>query len=353
MPDGILFRWVDGNGEPASFESAVSWEDSDVIARSKEFWDPSTEAWYWADADGTIARNKDVYLRSNGGKWVRYDENGHMVKGEDYRYGAWYYFDYQTGAMAKGVNLIKADDSEKWVYYDVVTGKMAHGEAYLSYDRAHTGWYYFDPYTGEMDHEWAWIPTSNKWVYYDKCTGIMQHGSLMIDGKPYYLDQTTGEKLSHQQCAQKVLNVARSRAGIRSADNYIADLRNAGGSTDPYGPCMTFVWWCYQQAGEKYQLLNGFPTGWPHDAANWFSSQGRLKKSNPQPGDVWLVNQPVPGWGPIGASATHAGIVDHAANGRVYVWQHIGGRVQLIAENPNSVPWSYFVGYGNPNMNDD
>jgi hypothetical protein len=33
---------------------------------------------------------KDVYLHSNGGKWVRYDSNGHMVKGEDYRYDGWY-----------------------------------------------------------------------------------------------------------------------------------------------------------------------------------------------------------------------------------------------------------------------
>ena len=44
---------------------------------------------------------KDVYLRSNGGKWVRYNAAGHMVKGEDYRYGGWYYFDKNTGAMAK------------------------------------------------------------------------------------------------------------------------------------------------------------------------------------------------------------------------------------------------------------
>ena len=27
-----------------------------------------------------MAASKDVYQESNGGKWVRYDENGHMVK---------------------------------------------------------------------------------------------------------------------------------------------------------------------------------------------------------------------------------------------------------------------------------
>ena len=50
---------------------------------------------------GVMAYNKRCLLRSNGGKWVRYDSNGHMVKGEDYRYGGWYYFDMTTGAMAK------------------------------------------------------------------------------------------------------------------------------------------------------------------------------------------------------------------------------------------------------------
>ncbi|MCB4900834.1 surface protein A, partial [Bifidobacterium pseudocatenulatum] len=63
------------------------WFDSGTMARLKEIYDPSSNAWYWLDADGTMARNKDVYQRSNGGKWVRYDSNGHMIKGEDYRYG--------------------------------------------------------------------------------------------------------------------------------------------------------------------------------------------------------------------------------------------------------------------------
>lgn len=34
--------------------------------------------------------------------WVRYDESGAMKKGEDFRYGGWYFFDYITGEMAKG-----------------------------------------------------------------------------------------------------------------------------------------------------------------------------------------------------------------------------------------------------------
>ena len=69
------------------------WQEKDgSYAQGKEIYDPSTDAWYWIDANGVMAQNKDVYLRSNGGKWVRYDSNGRMVKGEDFRYGAWYNF---------------------------------------------------------------------------------------------------------------------------------------------------------------------------------------------------------------------------------------------------------------------
>ena len=49
---------------------------------------------------------RTVYQESNGGKWVRYDENGHMVKGWDVNENGSYYFDQITGAMAKGVLMM-------------------------------------------------------------------------------------------------------------------------------------------------------------------------------------------------------------------------------------------------------
>ena len=72
--------------------------------RGKEIYDPATDAWYWLDAvdGGKRAMSKDVYQESDGGKWVRYDEEGHMVKGWSELNGAKYYFDPITGAMRKG-----------------------------------------------------------------------------------------------------------------------------------------------------------------------------------------------------------------------------------------------------------
>ena len=178
-------HWVTKNGQKY-------WRDSDgSLARSKEIYDPESNAWYWIDSDGTMAHDKDVYLRSNGGKWVRYDSNGHMIKGEDSRYGVWYNFDFTTGAMSKGMTYLS--NGNKWVYYDMVTGKMAHGEAYLNFDKEHSGWYLFDNITGARCTGDIFIRSNGgKWVRYDQKTGKMVKGLQKQNGLWYYFDPVTG-----------------------------------------------------------------------------------------------------------------------------------------------------------------
>lgn len=53
-----------------------------------------------------MAVSKDVYQESSGGKWVRYDENGHMIKGWDTNSNGTYYFEPVTGAMLKGYQWV-------------------------------------------------------------------------------------------------------------------------------------------------------------------------------------------------------------------------------------------------------
>lgn len=168
------------------------WYDNGVLARDKQVYDPSTDAWYWFDADGTMARNKDVYIpvsntdRSHG-KWVRYNSEGGMVKGEDLRYGGWYWFDPITGEMFKGfTNIPDGTPNGKWVYYDEITGQMHHGESCIN-----GGWYRFDDWTGKMIHG-EYRTESDNWYYYDAITGIMQKGSVFHDNNWYYYDPITG-----------------------------------------------------------------------------------------------------------------------------------------------------------------
>lgn len=178
------------------------WYEDGRMARSHAFYDRASDAWYWADADGSIARDKDVFIpkdesdRSKGGKWVRFDKESRMVKGEQHSTKAghvgWYYFDPTTGEMAKGMRYVPSNGG-KWVYYDATTGIMVHGERYVDYDAAHTGWYYFDPTTGKMTHGDVYVRSNGgKWVRYDRTTGIMVHGLQYQDGSWYYFDPTTG-----------------------------------------------------------------------------------------------------------------------------------------------------------------
>ena len=101
--------WVEENGKKYWYENGVK---QGTTGRGKEIYDPDSDAWYWLDAvqGGAMTVNKDVYQESKAGqwadkpdgtgKWVRYDENGHMVKGWQTTDKGTYYFDLITGAMA-------------------------------------------------------------------------------------------------------------------------------------------------------------------------------------------------------------------------------------------------------------
>ena len=85
-------------------DGKLYWLDNGEIARDKEVWNYETGEWYWFESDGGRAFNKDVFVPTNPerteGKWVRYDENGNMVKGEHCFYGGWYRF----GLMIKATH---------------------------------------------------------------------------------------------------------------------------------------------------------------------------------------------------------------------------------------------------------
>lgn len=235
------------------------WYENGVLqgteGRGKEIYDPGTDAWYWLDAidGGKMAVNKDVYQESwagpyadredGTGKWVRYDENGRMVKGEDFKDNNWYRFDLVTGAMVKG--WYTADDGKKF-YYDKNTGVMLHGEAEIDgipcYFHVHEGygidgWYEIDgvPYwyeggvrqgtegRGKEIYDpgtdaWYWLDAvddgkkavskdvyqeswagpyadredgTGKWVRYNE-NGHMIKGWDLKDGNYYYFDPITG-----------------------------------------------------------------------------------------------------------------------------------------------------------------
>ena len=123
--DGVNYWYENGVRQGVKYR-----EDGSIDAsyRGKEIYDPSSNAWYWLDCvqNGAVAKDKDVYQESqaddagNIGKWVRYDADGHMVKGWNEKDGSRYYFDPVYGTMAKGVVTV---DGKKYEFDDA-TGKL-------------------------------------------------------------------------------------------------------------------------------------------------------------------------------------------------------------------------------------
>lgn len=242
--------WVEENGKKYWYEKGVK---QGTTGRGKEIYDPDSDAWYWLDAvqGGAMTVSKDVYQESAAGqwadkpdgtgKWVRYDENGHMVKGWQTTEKGTYYFDPTFGTMAKGVTEIDGvpcafDQNtgigldKQWVtingadyWYEKGVRQGLDGRGKEIYDPASDAWYWLDAvdqgkkatskdvYQESEAGQWADRPDgTGKWVrydaqghmikgwsadkryYFDPIYGTMAKGDAVIDGRTYHFDKNTG-----------------------------------------------------------------------------------------------------------------------------------------------------------------
>ena len=242
--------WVEENGKKYWYENGVK---QGTTGRGKEIYDPDSDAWYWLDAvqGGAMTVNKDVYQESAAGqwadkpdgtgKWVRYDENGHMVKGWQTTDKGTYYFDLITGAMAKGAGDIDGvpcafdqytgialdgqwltiNGADFWYEKGVRQGLEGRGKEI--YDPASDAWYWLDSvdqgkkatskdvYQESEAGQWAdradgtgkWVRydaqghmikgwSADKRYYFDPIYGTMAKGDAVIDGRTYHFDKNTG-----------------------------------------------------------------------------------------------------------------------------------------------------------------
>lgn len=242
--------WVEENGKKYWYEKGVK---QGTTGRGKEIYDPDSDAWYWLDAvqGGAMTVSKDVYQESAAGqwadkpdgtgKWVRYDENGHMVKGWQTTDKGTYYFDLITGAMAKGAGDIDGvpcafDEytgialDGQWLtikgadfWYEKGVRQGLDGRGKEIYDPASDAWYWLDSvdqgkkatskdvYQESEAGQWAdradgtgkWVRydaqghmikgwSADKRYYFDPIYGTMAKGDAVIDGRTYHFDKNTG-----------------------------------------------------------------------------------------------------------------------------------------------------------------
>lgn len=242
--------WVEENGKKYWYEKGVK---QGTTGRGKEIYDPDSDAWYWLDAvqGGAMTVSKDVYQESAAGqwadkpdgtgKWVRYDENGHMIKGWQTTEKGTYYFDPTFGTMAKGVTEIDGvpcafDQNtgigldKQWVtingadyWYENGVRQGLEGRGKEIYDPASDAWYWLDSvdqgkkatskdvYQESEAGQWAdradgtgkWVRydaqghmikgwSADKRYYFDPIYGTMAKGDAVIDGRTYHFDKKTG-----------------------------------------------------------------------------------------------------------------------------------------------------------------
>lgn len=242
--------WVEENGKKYWYENGVK---QGTTGRGKEIYDSDSNAWYWLDAvqGGAMTVSKDVYQESAAGqwadkpdgtgKWVRYDENGHMVKGWQTTDKGTYYFDLITGAMAKGAGDIDGvpcafDEytgialDGQWLtikgadfWYEKGVRQGLDGRGKEIYDPASDAWYWLDAvdqgkkatskdvYQESEAGQWAdradgtgkWVRydaqghmikgwSADKRYYFDPIYGTMAKGDAVIDGRTYHFDKNTG-----------------------------------------------------------------------------------------------------------------------------------------------------------------
>ena len=244
--------WVEENGKKYWYENGVK---QGTTGRGKEIYDPDSNAWYWLDAvqGGAMTVNKDVYQESKAGqwadkpdgtgKWVRYDENGHMIKGWQTTEKGTYYFDPIYGTMAKGVTEIDGvpcafDQNtgigldKQWVtikgadyWYEKGVRQGLEGRGKEIYDPASNEWYWLDsvdqgkkatskdvyqesaagPWAANADGTGKWVRydaqghmikgwSADGRYYFDLTYGTMARGRVTIDGRIYNFDTVTGIK---------------------------------------------------------------------------------------------------------------------------------------------------------------
>lgn len=182
------YYWYEDNARQGT-EADPKCFEYEGTKRGREIYDPVSNGWYWLDAIyyGAKAVGKEVFMpyiyqnekdwknektvdnaaasganaegniehaemadqvlnaiRLGTGKWVRYDENGKMIKGwvtiegelatlYPDQAGNKYYYDHKTGLMAKGWIRI----GEKIYYFDEMTGTMAKGDLTINRVKYH------------------------------------------------------------------------------------------------------------------------------------------------------------------------------------------------------------------------
>ena len=203
-------------------------------------------------------------------------------------------------------------------------------------------WYYIDATTGKKVTGWQWLSSSGgKWVYYDPTDGHMLYGEQKIAGKWYYLNPVSGARMTGWVVLPDGRNVYYSpymvygEQKINGAWYYLNPvtgarkqgwqrLKSNGGKTVYYGSDGKMAYGEQTIDGKQYYLKLG--TG------ARFAGWRRVVTTRDHRGDKWVY------YGSDGAMLHGEGKVSgywyffddgtSKSNGRVtYGWKNLGSKI--------------------------
>ncbi len=182
-PEGTRnLEWENINGKSYWYEDGIRQGTSsdskcfsyDGTLRGREIYDPNSDGWYWLDvnANGAKAVGKEVfmpYIYQNEAGW-----NNEEINNNANASGANADGNIEHAELAGQVRDAIKNGTGKWVRYDN-NGKMLKGWVKIEGSLA-------DLYPNQAGNVY----------YYDRKTGLMAKGKTVIGGTTYYFDEVTG-----------------------------------------------------------------------------------------------------------------------------------------------------------------
>ena len=282
------------NGEKYDGYVTVVADSGDEVDNITTWWQGGTKmsgeanrhgVWRYFDSedDGHMVRDRDVYLPTDDlpDRWVRYDETGAMVYGEDEKDGNWYHFDEKTGAMTKGWYTLAPNSDvnfERLVCYDPQTGIMIKGETRVDpmmTDPSQYGALYdFDAVNGNATWHLPVAEDLTSGRYPDSPTGNYQgdrrqrvlYAALSRLGAPYVLNEIPNgfvcDGLTAWAYTQGTGEVTPGYDIMGSADFQWDIIKNRNGTKTTDFQAGDLVFWGEDDTLTKYPGALG-DSGWP------------------------------------------------------------------------------------------
>lgn len=165
--------WYENNARQGTTSDSKCFS-YDGTLRGREIFDTGSAGWYWLDvnADGAKAVGKEVfmpYIYQNEKDWNDDEINNNAAASSAYAED-----NLEHAELADQVRNAIKTGTGKWVRYDN-NGKMLKGWITIEGDLA-------ELYPDQVGNTY----------YYDRKTGLMAKGETVIDGKTYYFDEITG-----------------------------------------------------------------------------------------------------------------------------------------------------------------